>query len=260
MVLYKHNKIVLCILFFSIYTNYALYDLEQFKSHLHAIGELAKRWGQRLTFHPGQYNQLTSLRETVVDNAVIDIDFHAKLLDYMGLDKQSVIIIHGGSKQEGQQAGMQRFEANVIKLSVSSRQRLVLENCEMAYAIEDLLPTCEKLAIPLVIDYHHHAINPGTQHLDDLTEQVLEIWHNRGITPLFHVSQSKTGVAPTDSVTARRAHSDYVECLPAALLVLLQTHEIHVDIEAKMKEQAVFALFTKYDLATVDLKVFWNLI
>jgi UV DNA damage repair endonuclease len=122
----------------------------------------------------------------------------------------------------------------------------------MAYSIQDLLPVSMKLQVPIVIDYHHHNINPGTiksdNQLIEITDSVLQVWKSRNITPLFHLSESKNGIKITDSITARRAHSDYVENLPNALIQTLQQSKINLDIEAKMKEQAVLRLFEKYKI------------
>lgn len=228
------------------------YDFEQFSTKLYNLGILAKHYRQTLTFHPGQYNQLTSHRPDVVDKSIIDIDIHSKILDMMGCDNNSVIVIHGGSKHDGKDMALARFKDNFKMLSESSRNRLVLENCEMAYSIEDLLPISQELLVPIVIDYHHHNINPGTikttTELIDITNQVLQIWENRNITPLFHLSESRRGVTINDSITTRRAHSDYVEVLPEALLHTIQTHKINLDIEAKMKEKAVIRIFQKYNM------------
>jgi len=222
---------------------HSIYDLEQFRSRLQELGEIADYYKQTLTFHPGQYNQLTSHRDSVVENSVIDINFHAKILDMMNRNSDSVIVIHGGSKNGGKEVALERFRQNFSKLSPSSQSRLVLENCEMAYTIEDLLSISEELYIPVVIDYHHHNINKSVQDLNVLTERILSIWNQRNITPLFHLSESRRGVKETDSITKRRAHSDYVQKLPEELITLLNKNiKINLDIEAKMKEQAVTLL------------------
>lgn len=231
---------------------YETYDFERFRDRLEQLGKLSRHYRQTLTFHPGQYNQLTSHRESVVEKSIIDIDIHAKILDIMGCNSDSVIVIHGGSKHDGKEVALDRFRKNFPRLSPSSKKRLVLENCEMAYSIQDLLPVSEELGIPIVIDYHHHNINPGTindeRQLLEITDKVLQIWNTRKITPLFHLSESRRGVKITDSITSRRAHSDYVETLPNALLQTLQASKINLDIEAKMKERAVIRLFEKYNM------------
>lgn len=222
------------------------YNIEQFKEMLQEIGELAIKYNQRLTFHPGQYNQLTSRRSEVSDKAIIDIDFHSKILDYMGLDNHSIIIIHGGSKQDGMDEALNRFCMNFDKLSGSSKNRLVIENDEIVYNIEDLLELSHILNIPIVIDYHHHNLNPGTCNLNDITQKVLEVWNKKSIKPLFHVSESRIDIKPDDSIMKRRAHGDYVYTLPNELIKLSEDVCIDVDIEAKMKEQSVLKLYNKY--------------
>ena len=216
------------------------------------IGSLARDYKQTLTFHPGQYNQLTSHRPDVVDKSIIDIDIHAKILDFMECGNDSIIVIHGGSKRDGKEVSLNRLCENFKRLSSSSQQRLVLENCEMAYSIQDLLPISQLLNVPIVIDYHHHNINPGTikndEELYNLTESVIKVWKNKSITPLFHLSESRPGIKLTDSITARRGQSDYVQNLPDVLVKTLQTNRINLDIEAKMKEQAVLQLFAKYKM------------
>ena len=225
---------------------YNEYDFEQFRERLEKIGAIARHYKQTITFHPGQYNQLTSHRPSVVDKSIIEIDIHSKILDMMGCNQDSVIVIHGGSKHDGKEISLSRLRDNFKRLSTSSQNRLVLENCEMAYSIQDLLPTSKLIGVPIVIDYHHHNINPGTisnvKDLDSITNEVLQIWKIRRITPLFHLSESKRGITVNDSITARRAHSDYVQKLPESLLNTLQTTIINLDIEAKMKEQAVLLL------------------
>jgi len=231
---------------------YKIYDWERFRLRLQNLGELAKHYNQTITFHPGQYNQLTSSRESVVEKSIIDIDIHAKILDTMNCGNDSVIVIHGGSKADGKQVCLDRLCKNFLELSESSRKRLVLENCEMAYSIQDLLPVSRKLQVPIVLDYHHHNINPGTikddNQLINITNEVLDIWKSRDITPLFHLSESRPGITLSDSITARRAHSDYVQTLPLVLIQTLEISKINLDIEAKMKEQAVLLIFKNYKI------------
>jgi UV DNA damage endonuclease len=229
------------------YSSY--YNFEQFREKLAKLGESAKKYNQRITFHPGQYNQLTSIHEHVVVKSIIEIDIHAKIMDMMGCDHQSVIVIHGGSTKGGKHEALQRFKNNFARLSKSSKMRLVLENCELSYTIDDLLPVSQELDIPIVIDYHHYNLHKTDECLHELTQKVLVIWKKRNIIPLFHISESRCGVLPTDSITVRRAHSDYIENLPEPLIQLLKTERIDVDVEAKMKELAVFKLIEKYQLS-----------
>ena len=50
------------------------YDLGYVDAELKGIGALAKQYGHRLTSHPGQFTQIASPKEHVVEAAVKDLD------------------------------------------------------------------------------------------------------------------------------------------------------------------------------------------
>jgi UV DNA damage endonuclease len=226
----------------------AMYDITQFGATLSKLGQLAKEYKQRLTFHPGQHCVLASKSETVVRNAVLDVNFHAKILDMMDVNGDGVIVLHGGSKQDGIQQSLERLKSAYALLSESAKQRLTLENCETMFSVENLIPISEELKIPIILDFHHHNINPGSTNLSTLIESVLRVWDQRSITPLFHLSESKPGVKVTDNILLRRAHSDYVSAFPSELLEAVKHHRIDLDIEAKQKDKAVQRLYEIYSM------------
>lgn len=225
-----------------------IYDWQQFLPKLRRIGQISKKYNIRLTFHPGQFNVISSHNEDTVVKSIIEIDIHSKIMDFMNLNSNSTIVIHGGSKNGGKDVALNRFKTNFIRLSESSRKRLVLENCEMMYSIEDLLDISQELSIPIVVDSHHHNINPGSRKLGELISDVLSVWDKRNIIPIFHVSQSKPGVLLSDNLTKRRAHSDYVTAIPDEFLSIAQTRLLYIDVEAKCKERAVVYLYNKYNI------------
>ena len=62
-----------------------LKDYKEIKSELKKAGDFAKYWGMRITSHPGPFVVLTSPKETVVKNAIADLELHGKVFDMMGL-------------------------------------------------------------------------------------------------------------------------------------------------------------------------------
>ena len=54
------------------------------------------------------------------------------------------------------EATIGRFKQNYMKLSDRVKNRLVLENDDMCWCVEDLLPTCQELGIPMVL-----VLNPA---------------------------------------------------------------------------------------------------
>ncbi|KAI8377089.1 UV-endonuclease UvdE-domain-containing protein, partial [Choanephora cucurbitarum] len=220
------------------------YDIDFAEKELAEAGELARKYNHRLTTHPGQFNQLVSPNPKVVNNTVRDLSYHARMLDLMVMDQDSVMIIHMGGVYGDRESAIARFEQEFAKLPEFVKRRIVLENDEFGYSVSDLLPVSKKLKIPIVLDWHHHFINPGEiTDLIPVLPEINHVWHERGIRPKQHYSESRTGAK---TATELRAHSDRVQFLPPT------SDDVDLMIEAKDKEQAVFQLYKLYNLEHVD--------
>jgi len=214
------------------------YSMEPFQPMLTTIGEYARKHGHRLTFHPGQYNVVATPDEDKFQNTIRDLDWHAEMLDRMGCDQHSVMVVHGGGTYGDKELTKKRWIEQFHRLPERVRRRLVLENCEKNFSVEDCLDISDAVKVPVVFDTHHYDCY-GHFHRDETLlparaymPRVLETWHRRGIRPKFHISQQRIG-GPVG------AHSDYIDKIPDYLLEL---NNIDIMVEAKMKEQAVFKL------------------
>jgi UV DNA damage endonuclease len=227
------------------------YSLDFADTKLKEIGKYARENDMRLTMHPGQYDVLSSPNEKVILNTISDLVHHCDILDRMEMDPNSVMIIHGGGVYNDKNQSLKRLEENFKRLPINVQNRLVLENCEMAYCVEDLLNISESLQIPIVLDFHHDDIHQSSQPIQYYFERVFAVWHNKGIKPKVHVSNSVPGTTINDSKTARRKHSDYISFLHKSLLTI--TFPLDVMLECKMKEQAIF------QIRKTDLRDFFSL-
>lgn len=216
------------------------YSLDFADSLLKEVGKYANENGMRLSTHPGQYNVLSSPNETVIQNTISDLNMHCDILDRMNQGKDSVIIIHGGGVYNDKKSSLKRLKENILRLPEKTRNRLVLENCEMSYCLEDLLPISEELKVPIVIDYHHNAIYPSSQPIEFYFDRVFKVWNDRCIKPKVHVSNSVPGILETDNKTMRRKHSDYIQFLHKPLYLI--KFPIDIMLECKMKERALLKL------------------
>lgn len=188
-------------------------------------------------------------------NAIRDLEYHNELLSLLRLpfqqDRDAVMILHmGGTFNEagGKPATLDRFRKNYATLSESIKRRLVLENDDVSWSVYDLLPICEELNIPLVLDYHHHNIvfdadkcREGTFDISQpgISERIKATWTRKGIKQKMHYSEPCPGaVTPRD----RRKHSPRVTTLPPC------PPDADLMIEAKDKEQAVFELMRTFKL------------
>ena len=220
------------------------YSLKYAEKELRAAGDLAKKLGHRLTMHPGQFTQLGSNRPEVIEASIRDLSSHCEMLDLMGMGKDSVMIIHGGGTFGDRQATLDRMrQTYTTRLSQNIKDRLVLENDEMAWSAEELLPLCKELDIPMVFDFHHDLLRPSSRPPCELLPEIQAIWHKKGIRPKYHLSEPRPGAS---NLRERRAHSDRCGFLPPDLPA-----DAHLMIEAKDKEQAVLELHRIYNLRPV---------
>ncbi|KZT08073.1 UV-endonuclease UvdE [Laetiporus sulphureus 93-53] len=221
------------------------YDLDYARKELKAAGDLARKYGHRLTTHPGQFTQLASPKDDVVAASVRELEYHCQMMRYMELDQDGVIIIHMGGVYGDKEGTLARFRENYrTRLTDEMKARLVLENDEICYDPDDLLPVCEELDIPMVLDYHHNWINPSVLPLPELCTRVTATWTRKGIRQKQHLSEPRPGA---ETVMEKRAHADRCAELPQVLI----GGDVDLMIEAKDKEQAVFHLYRIYGLADV---------
>ena len=222
------------------------YEFDFAKELLVKIGEKSRQLNQRLTFHPGQYNVIGTPTKEAFEKTILDLKYHADVLDLMGLDQNSVIVIHGGGIYGDLEATKDRWCEQYYMLPENVQRRIVLENCEKCFSIIDCLDVSKKIAIPVVFDTHHYEcyklLHPDKKFFepDHYIPAILETWKKRNIKPKFHVSEQGSGRCGH--------HSDFIEVIPEYLLNIPEKYDVNIDImiEAKMKEQSIFKLYEKY--------------
>ena len=209
----------------------------------------------RLGFHPDQFCVLNSATPATVDSTVAELEYHAEMLRLMGLaggwhPRGAHINIHGGARAQGTEA----FLAGFARLSRDARDLLTVENDEVSFGLDDLLPLAPHL--PLILDIHHHWIRTGGEYIrpdDPRIAVVRDSW--RGVRPVAHVSVSREELLagwPADrlpdfaELAARglkprdlRAHSDRMWNRALNALVAGHLSWADFEVEAKAKNLAV---------------------
>ena len=225
--------------FFPWASEYKFEDLPQFlriRTLLSGAGHYAQSVGMRINSHPGPFNVLTSPKESVVQNTIVDLELHGKIFDLMGLEKSPYnnINIHCNGVYGDKKSAMDRFILNFQRLSPSVQTRLTVENDdkESMYSVKDLMYIHENTGIPIVFDYHHHKFCTGGLSEEDALKLAVSTWP-KGITPEVHYSESKS-LHENNTKIKPQAHSDYINALP-------NTYELDLDImvESKAKELAI---------------------
>lgn len=218
-----------------------LFDLAILSQHFDRLGELSKRYDQRLTFHPGQFNQVGTPRWEVFEKTRADLSMHADILDRIGCSPNSVIVVHGGGSYGDKPTTMTRWSDQFKKLPLSVQQRLVIENCERQYNYSDILELSKAIDRPVVFDLHHHqCYSQAVEEQPDpetFIDKIIATWSAKKLRPKLHISNQAEG-------KRLGAHSDYVDAIPDYLLKM----EVDLMIEAKAKEGAVLRLKEKYGI------------
>ena len=132
------------------------YDFDFAKDLLKQIGDKSKKYNQRLTFHPGQYNVVGTPNKAAFQQTICDLKYHADVLDLMGLDYNSVMVVHGGGMYGDKEKTKERWCNQFKMLPENVQKRLVLENCEKCFSIKDCIDITNKIHIPIVFDTHHY--------------------------------------------------------------------------------------------------------
>lgn len=223
-------------------SEYKLTDLPDWRdiqSNLEMASRLAQRGGQRLTFHPGQFNCLASPRQSVVENCVRDLANHGDIMDIMDLPRtrESKINIHLGGVFGDKVSAIDRWCKNFDLLPDSVKTRITLENDDKAncYSVKDLHLVWQRLGVPIVFDFHHHGFCTGELSEKEALILALSTWN--GIRPVTHYSESAS--LREGKETTLTAHSAFVTGP-------VNDYGLDFDcvVEAKAKELAVLQLIT----------------
>ena len=252
------------------------YELKPFAKKLREIGDYAKSHGHRLTFHPGQFVVIGTPNNDVFIRSARELYMHARIFDMMGLDYNSVMVVHGGGVYCDKAGTMLRWAKNFAKLPIEVKRRLVLENDETCYSISDIIQLSESLPsfpgagkkykIPIVFDiFHYQCYNATIKRRNAVARDCLARSLKRGedycdapmakpqpsiasILPAVIASWGKRRVKMHLSEQGRSKilgkHSYHVKSIPK--WVLSFPKGLDLMIEAKGKETAVAFLIKKY--------------
>ena len=214
-------------------------DFEAIAGSLHRSGDLARKYKQRLTTHPGPFNKLTSPKEHVVQNTVTDLENHAKVFDMMGLPRTpyAKINIHVGAHYNNKPMAIDNFCRNFERLSPAVQSRLTVENDDKAslYSTKELYDEIYKrINIPIVFDYHHHKFCDGGQDEEEALLTACMTWDD--VKPVVHYSQSRS-VEYDNPKIRDNAHSD-------SYWTPINLYELDLDVmlECKHKEIGLFKM------------------
>lgn len=169
------------------------YDWEgHFKKRFASIGRFIKKSTMRISMHPDQFVLINSPDRGIVQRSVAELKYHAKVLGAMKLDTSAKIQIHVGGVYGDKEKAIERFLKNYSKLPKDVKARLVIENDERSYSLQDCLKISKKTSIPVLFDSFHHECKNEGESLRNAVLLASKTWKKRdGILMVDYSSQAK---------------------------------------------------------------------
>jgi len=134
-----------------------------FEKDLISIGKIVKGRKMRISMHPDQFVILNSPNKDVVNAGLREINYQIAFLNAMNLDYTAKIQIHVGGTYNDKIASLDRFIKNYnTLLSDDARSRVVIENDDYRFSLNDCLKIHDKTNVPVLLDvFHHECFNDG---------------------------------------------------------------------------------------------------
>lgn len=197
-----------------------------YREEFEALGRFVKQQDMRISMHPGQYTLLNAMDENIVKRSILDLEYHCAVLDLMRLDATHKLILHVGGIYQDKQAAIQRFIKVYQTLSKNIQKRLIIENDDRYYTIEDVLEIAKQVHIPVVFDNLHHTLNPPQtkRSLQDWIQIASSTWNESDGVCKLHYSEQ-------DPTKRRGAHAQRI-CASAFLTFV---HELRVDVDVMLE-------------------------
>ncbi len=200
------------------------------------LGNFIKKNHMRVDMHPDQYCVLNSTKIEVIHQTMATLSFCHRI--FQALSIKGKVILHVGSSVLGKEDSIERFIHTFETLDKEIQQMILLENDDKVYNVKDVLELCERLKIPMVLDYHHALCNPTKEKLTTFLPRIFATWNKETLPPKIHFSSPK-------SRKEKRAHHTYLSYDGFQKMIKTispYVEEVDIMLECKGKEEALFRL------------------
>ncbi|MBT2558750.1 UV DNA damage repair endonuclease UvsE [Hymenobacter sp. ISL-91] len=164
----------------------------RFAAEFRAIGDYIKANSLRVSFHPDQFVVLNSPDAGIVERSIQELIYQGSMLDLMGLDSTHKLQIHVGGLYNDRELAISRFIATYQRLPEAVRARLVIENDDRLFSLQDCLRVHAAVGIPVLFDnFHHECLNHG-ESMAEALRLAAATWHptRDGVMMMDYSSQA----------------------------------------------------------------------
>jgi UV DNA damage endonuclease len=184
--------------------------------------------------HPGQYTVLNSNNQKVFHNSIKDLEYHVQILDLMQLNKSAKVQIHVGGVYNDKKKSVKRFKNRYTNLEENIKNRLIIENDDKSYNLDDCLDIHNSIEIPIAFDiYHHECFNNGKD-LASAFKLFIYTWEKEDGIPIVHYSSEHP-------IKGKCKHAETID-LTHFQRFLGTTRKFNFDIMLEIKDKEKSAL------------------
>lgn len=222
------------------------------------IGTIVKSNHMRVSMHVGPYTIINSNRDEVIDSSIKDLIYHCRVLDSMLLDSEHKIIIHVGGRYGNYKEAADRFINNYKKLPQNIKDRLILENDERNFNIDEVMEISQKAEIPVVFDNLHNQINQGHLRTDikAIMNMVKETWKEKDGIPKVHYSDQEIFSNKKGAHSSTIYSKNFLEYAKT-----INDMGLDIDIMLEVKDKDISAIkcinLLKKDISKKDIEREW---
>jgi len=166
---------------------------KKYKRRFKEIGNFIKRQQMRVSMHPGQFIIINSPDKEIFQRSAKELLYHAEVLDLLEIDDTAKIQIHVGGAYGNKGQSIRRFIQRYKHLDSKIKKRLVIENDERLFNIEDCLGIYEEINIPVVFDLFHFKCNNSGESIRVALSQVCSTWSEKDGLPIVDYSSQEKG-------------------------------------------------------------------
>lgn len=203
---------------------------ERFREDFERIGNFIKQNNMRISMHPGQYVVINSPNDNVYENSVKELQYHADVLDMLGLDRTHKFQFHLGGIHNDRDLSTKVFLERYNSLSESIKGRLVIENDERFASVKQCMAIHDICGIPILFDTLHHQVNNNGETLLKGLVAAMSTWNESDGVPMIDYSTQN----PDKKVGAHAVTLDVIKFRSFAKS--LKGRDIDIMLEIKNKE------------------------
>jgi UV DNA damage endonuclease len=198
---------------------------DYFRSEFKEIGDFVRKNRIRISMHPDQFTLINSVDNDIFKRSCKELAYHAQILDLMQLDSSAKIQIHVGGVYGDKKKSMERFVKRFFEIQDWIRQRIVVENDDKLYNLQDCIRIGRETHLPVLFDVFHHRINSSGESVKIALQLATKTWKKADDVPMVDYSSQRVGGSlhqHAESIDLRLFRNFLKETFPVDFDVMLE--------------------------------------